>query len=490
MQKQATEEQSRVVERFRSGESFKVLAFAGTGKTTTLKMISDTSSSRKGLYLAFNKRLADEAKTKFPKNVQCATFHSFAFRNSPRWLTDKLKRPRVLPSHVSDKLGLKQIELTNGSEKFSMTANQQSSLILKAVNDYCDYSGTNITYKNVLGVMPQHIPENLHADIADYLTKYVHQLWCEFLSQNGTFAINHNIYFKEWCLSKPKLNFDYLLIDEAQDLSATQFKTIIEQDHCQAVYVGDSHQQIYEWRNAINSMQNLPLKSEHLTQSFRFGESIAAVSNIILNGALNETRPIRGNKLIDSKVYNDKNIQKSNGVLCRTNAVAFARFVELSANNIPAKIAFETNTILKFTQDAKKLKANIPVDSGDLMGFQSWFHLIEYIEQSDDANLKTMVKIIDEYGPEQIESLINKSVNIQSNILITTAHKAKGLEFDRVSIEDDFQYKIIGNELQMAREEARLIYVALTRAQRFLHLQGVYDLIQAIKNPHISIKFK
>lgn len=490
MQKQATEEQSRVVERFRSGESFKVLAFAGTGKTTTLKMISDTSSSRKGLYLAFNKRLADEAKTKFPKNVQCATFHSFAFRNSPRWLTDKLKRPRVLPSHVSDKLGLKQIELTNGSEKFSMTANQQSSLILKAVNDYCDYSGTNITYKNVLGVMPQHIPENLHADIADYLTKYVHQLWCEFLSQNGTFAINHNIYFKEWCLSKPKLNFDYLLIDEAQDLSATQFKTIIEQDHCQAVYVGDSHQQIYEWRNAINSMQNLPLKSEHLTQSFRFGESIAAVSNIILNGALNETRPIRGNKLIDSKVYNDKNIQKSNGVLCRTNAVAFAKFVELSANNIPAKIAFETNTILKFTQDAKKLKTNIPVDSGDLMGFQSWFHLIEYIEQSDDANLKTMVKIIDEYGPEQIESLINKSVNIQSNILITTAHKAKGLEFDRVSIEDDFQYKIIGNELQMAREEARLIYVALTRAQRFLHVQGVYDLIQAIKNPNISIKFK
>lgn len=490
MQKQATEEQSKVVERFRSGESFKVLAFAGTGKTTTLKMISETSSSRKGLYLAFNKRLADEAKTKFPKNVQCATFHSFAFRNSPRWLTDKLKRPRVLPSHVSDKLGLKQIELTNGSEKFSMTANQQSSLILKAVNDYCDYSGANITYKNVLGVMPQHIPENLHADIADYLTKYVHQLWCEFLSQNGTFAINHNIYFKEWCLSKPKLNFDYLLIDEAQDLSATQFKTIIEQDHCQAVYVGDSHQQIYEWRNAINSMQNLPLKSEHLTQSFRFGESIAAVSNIILNGALNEMRPIRGNKLIDSKVYNDKNIQKSNGILCRTNAVAFAKFVELSANNIPAKIAFETNTILKFTQDAKKLKANIPVDSGDLMGFQSWFHLIEYIEQSGDANLKTMVKIIDEYGPEQIESLINKSANIQSNILITTAHKAKGLEFDRVSIEDDFQYKIIGNELQMAREEARLIYVALTRAQRFLHLQGVYDLIQAIKNPNITIKFK
>lgn len=490
MQKQATEEQLSVIDRYMSGESFKVMAFAGAGKTTTLKMISDRSPSRKGLYLAFNKRLADEAKTKFPKNVQCATFHSFAFRNTPRWLTDKLKRPRILPGHISDKFGLKQIELKNGSDKISLTANQQSTLILKAINDYCDYSGTNITYRNVLGIMPDHIPEILHADIADYLTKYVHQLWCDFLSEKGTFAINHNIYFKEWCLSAPKLPFDYLLTDEAQDLSATQFKVLIGQDHCQQIYCGDSNQQIYEWRGAINSMQNLPLKSEYLTQSFRFGESIAAVANIILKGALNETRPLRGTKLIDSKVFNNKNNEKSNGILCRTNAVAFAKFVDLSVKNVPAKIAFETATILKFTEDAKKLKANIPVDSGDLMGFQSWFDLLEYIEQSGDANLKTMVKIVDEYGPEQIKSLIDKSANIESNILVTTAHKAKGLEFDSVSIEDDFQYKTIGNELQISKEEARLIYVALTRAKKNLHLQGVFDLIQALKNPNTTIKFK
>ncbi len=158
--------------------------------------------------------------------------------------------------------------------------------------------------------------------------------------------------------------------------------------------------------------------------------------------------------------------------------------------NIPARIAFETNTILKFTDDAQKLKANIPVDSGDLMGFQSWLDLLDYIEQSDDANLKTLVKIIDEYGPEQIKSLIKKSQDIQSNTLVTTAHKAKGLEFDRVSIEDDFQYKLVGNELQMSKEEARLIYVALTRAKKSLHLQGVFDLIQALKNPSTTIKFK
>ena len=54
----------------------------------------------------------------------------------------------------------------------------------------------------------------------------------------------------------------------------------------------------------------------------------------------------------------------------------------------------------------------------------------------------------------------------------------------------DFQYKLIGNELQMSKEEARLIYVALTRAKKNLHLQGVFDLIQALKNPNTTIKFK
>lgn len=483
-----TAEQIKILDRAAKGEDFKIMAFAGAGKTSTLKMISENAKNKKGLYLAFNKRLADEAKTKFSHKVQCSTFHSFAFRSSPNWLTEKLKRPLLLPHHLANHFNLDKINFMNGSQKFSFTPNQQASLIIKTVADFCDYSNEKISYKNALGIIPDHIPTQLHNDIADYIVKYAHALWCDLISQNGIFSINHNHYFKYWCLSKPTLNFDYLLVDESQDLSATQFKLIMHQP-MQKICCGDSSQQIYAWRNAINSMQNLPFISEYLTQSFRFGENIAGVANVILKEALNEERPLRGTKSIESKVYNSKNDYKSNAILCRTNATAFAKFVELSSKNIPAQIAFETSTIIKFAEDAKKLKLNIPVDTGDLVGFSDWFSLLEYVEQSGDANLKTLIKVVDEYGCDALTDLIKRSANIKSDLLIATAHKTKGMEFDTVSLESDFQYSIKGNEIQMDKEEARLIYVAVTRARKNLHINGIYDLLTALQNPFKSILF-
>ena len=47
----------------------------------------------------------------------------------------------------------------------------------------------------------------------------------------------------------------------------------------QVIYVGDAHQQIYEWRGAVNAMKRLPLPQTLLTQSFRFGDQIADVAN-------------------------------------------------------------------------------------------------------------------------------------------------------------------------------------------------------------------
>lgn len=484
-----TAEQYKVLDRAMKGDDFKIMAYAGAGKTSTLKMISQNARNKRGLYLAFNKRLADEAKSKFGSNVQCSTFHSFAFRQSPRWLTEKIRRPRLLPSHVANRFNLRNINFTQNNEKITLTPNQQASMIIKSVGDFCDYSSGQISFKNVLGILPKHIPKSLHLDIADYIVQYSHQLWCDFISAHGQFSIDHNLYFKYWCLQAPLLDFDYLLVDEAQDLSATQFKLVMQQP-IQKICCGDASQQIYAWRNAINSMQNLPFASEYLTQSFRFGPNIASVANIILQQALDEERPIKGTNSISSKVYNNKNLKDSNAILCRTNATAFAKFVELSSKNIPVQIAFETSTILKFADDSKKLKNNIPVDSGDLVGFKTWFSLVEYAEQDGDANLKTMIKVIDEYGSDALTELINKSSNTKSELLIATAHKTKGMEFNTVSLEDDFQYSIKDNEIRMSKEEARLIYVAATRAKKNLHLQGIYDLLQALQKPNKKIIFE
>lgn len=70
-----------------------VEARAGSGKTTTLVMLSQViPKSSLSLFLAFNKNIATELQTRLPSNIQAKTFHSHAFgalqRNLPR-------RPKV-----------------------------------------------------------------------------------------------------------------------------------------------------------------------------------------------------------------------------------------------------------------------------------------------------------------------------------------------------------------------------------------------------------
>jgi len=53
---------------------------AGSGKTTLLVNIAKELDLPNGLYLAYNKSIATEAKKKFPKSVNCSTTHSLAYQ--------------------------------------------------------------------------------------------------------------------------------------------------------------------------------------------------------------------------------------------------------------------------------------------------------------------------------------------------------------------------------------------------------------------------
>ena len=56
-----------------------VIAFAGTGKTTTLLEYTRAQRHKRFLYAAFNKSVRAEAEKKFPSNVSCKTCHSLVF---------------------------------------------------------------------------------------------------------------------------------------------------------------------------------------------------------------------------------------------------------------------------------------------------------------------------------------------------------------------------------------------------------------------------
>lgn len=61
------------------GGSLRVVAFAGSGKTTALRLLAQADSTP-ALYLAYNKSTQLAAQQHFPAHVACRTMHSLASR--------------------------------------------------------------------------------------------------------------------------------------------------------------------------------------------------------------------------------------------------------------------------------------------------------------------------------------------------------------------------------------------------------------------------
>jgi superfamily I DNA/RNA helicase len=136
--------------------------------------------------------------------------------------------------------------------------------------------------------------------------------------------LGHDGYLKVWALEHPKLPSEYILLDEAQDTNAVVLGVLHEQD-AQIVYAGDKHQQIYEWRGAINAMEKITGCDEaFLTQSFRFGDVIASAAARVL-ATLGEQHRIRGNPAVSSRIASSGDAR---AVLARTNPTVILEILE------------------------------------------------------------------------------------------------------------------------------------------------------------------
>lgn len=458
-----TDEQANAVDLFGRHNSLKISAFAGTGKTTTLTELAK-STKESGLYLAFNKAIASEAQKRFPTTVDSRTTHSLAYRAAPKSfsrnpgkLTEAIQGNRIAQTLELEELVFADVTLKSRSLGY---------LVVRTVQRFCQSSEASISSRHV--PLPGKLALLSEADQEDF-RRYVAELaagvWARMSTADDPVPLGHDGYLKLWSLSRPKLNYDFILLDEAQDTNEAVLSVLREQD-CRLTLVGDRHQQIYEWRGAVNAMEKFPTESSsYLTQSFRFGPEIARAATDILR-MLDERRPVTGNPRISSTISTSGS---PDAILCRTNAGVMTVVVDALRSNAKPHVVGGVSDLIRMVDDVTRLKAGTPAESPELFGFANWAEVAEFAFSDDGQSLRSFVTIINENGEAQLLQALNRvATNEESaNVTVSTGHKAKGREWNTVRLHSDFEpRKFSPNDPRkplMNEEELRLLYVAATR---------------------------
>jgi superfamily I DNA/RNA helicase len=245
-------------------------------------------------------------------------------------------------------------------------------------------------------------------------------------------------------------------------------------DRAQLVMVGDSAQQIYAWRGARDVMTGFPGRLLPLTQSFRFGATLAAEANRWLRIAGAPIR-LRGHTAINTTIGATK---IPDAILCQTNAGAMDEVMGLLKKGRRVALAGGGGPLRDLAQAALDLKAGKGTTHYELLLFKSWGELQDYAENDPaGADLLPFVEVIDDLGAEEVLAAVTRlAPESDAEVTVSTAHKAKGREWSSVRIGYDFAEPDVTEDGQPGpiREEfARLAYVAVSRARHQLDLGGL-----------------
>lgn len=468
-----TDEQAAIIQAVNTGEDVVIEAGAGTGKTRTLRLIGESNRNRRGLYFAFNKAIADDARATFPENVACSTAHSLAFRSVGRAYSERLNSARIPGWKLAELMGVKEgLDVGSGEDKKHIPPAQLARLVAQTVGRFCNSSSNEIFAAHVPWV--NGVKDAGMEEIRQFIVPLAVEYWEDIRLPRGRFKFEHDHYLKIWALSKPKLQADYILFDEAQDANPVLSAVVEDQTHLQRILVGDASQAIYGWRGAVDAMSEWSGIRQVLSQSFRFGPRVANEANKWLT-LLNANLRLTGLESLNSVVGNDilsitekDRDLRPNAILCRTNSGALAATISAIGQGLHPAIVGGAGALESLARAADDLKRGRKTEHPDLFMFDSWNEVKEYVKEDDSAgDLKTLVKMVDDYGTDEIIDTARKCVDESvADITISTAHRAKGREWDKVKVYSDFPQP--SEERPLTREDYMLNYVTVTRAKRVL----------------------
>lgn len=481
-----TEEQEAIIN---SKGDIKINAVAGSGKTTTIiEYAKARPPQSKILYLAFNKSVKLEAIKRFAakglQNVTVETAHSLAYKKIVFQNQYKVRAQGYKTYEIADLLGLQG----NGEKHHEYVI---ANHINKFIALFCNSDKPKVQEVNYLETISDAKAKTFVKTFYHFIETQTRQLLAKM--DRGEIEITHDFYLKKFQLQNPVLPYDYILFDEGQDASPAMLDIFLKQPAIKVI-VGDTHQQIYSWRYAVNSLEKTNFATFNLSHSFRFGANIAKLATQILfyKDAVTETKPIT------IKGLGTNNDTKTKAVIGRTNLGLLLNAIEYVTEKKNVKhIYFEGNfSSYTYADEGASLYDVLNLHNNKhslirdalIKSMGSIKDLEEYIEKTEDAQLSMMLEIVKKYGNDIYDIIktikqkhIENDDKEKAEIVFSTVHRCKGMEYDAVHLVNDFitedkverlahDFEKDEKKLNKLNEEINLLYVAITRTKNTLHI--------------------
>ncbi|WP_343289991.1 UvrD-helicase domain-containing protein (plasmid) [Vibrio harveyi] len=473
------------------GDLLTIESGAGASKTFTCSLLISKGAApyHKALVLAFNRLIVDEMRESFADNVTIVTTHELARMHTNNIAEHRLETP-LTPQHVCKALTLActvgKLDRLTFAEKLITIISRYASSISTSIQRFLEDNKFSLMRPSEYEMLPMFI-------------YYGKSLWEKMCNKNSDIPVLHDVYLKEFVFAIVRgdltLDYDIVVLDEAQD-SAPIAKLLFESLQGKKISAGDTFQSIYEWRGAVNVMEQLAkttIHSARLTTCYRFGQEIADIANGLIVKFHGRTpnfkgHPSKSSEIIESATEFNPNRQEL--WLFRTNAELMGELIAASNKGVKCHLLKDNQEYLNLITQAESLFNCNPVSKGVLASFTDWKEFETFAMSEAGGEYKSFVNAVMRYGFFEIRKVIEASANTQpenAQRLFSTAHACKGLEFESVVLSSDFDKILNRSSGRMLLQEVNLLYVALTRAKLRLDISRCKTLIDIIKRPPIKL---
>lgn len=461
---QPTKEQMDFCQQVWDGKPCWLSARAGTGKTSTIKLVFDLAPKKQDCtVIAFNKKNQEDLAKALGLEVKVATLHSLGYAALRSYLSGLALQ--------SSKL----FELTKAVGIPGRKTPKRFSDTMKLVN--CAKNWGVVPARKLLGkgLLPD-TPETWLA-LQDHFELYEADLETSreiLIQSNEEFFKSKTLDFDDMvylpvALGLQVFSSEKLIVDEAQDLSPLNIK-MLKRSPSKIWYVGDPYQCIYSWRGAAQeALEDLALPELPLTTCWRCASEVVKQAQHWVPDI--KARPGAPQGLVKTYTWMpDWAKQPAGTILSRNNAALIKIALALKDSQQPVYILGKdlARTLLDILDSLKGQTRSALLDS-----LKTWFYkMVEKYPHRElefkDLSRCLKVLISQNHGKSGISKMVSQLFSdseVPGAWTLSTIHKAKGREWPTVWVLD---WTSRGMQTWQQIEDRNLRYVAATRAKENL----------------------